>query len=353
MQYSVLKHSILKHARSARAATLSVALLCAAQYGLAQDTPLLSGGVGFFTSTPGGQTTYSPIIQPLLAAPIGKHFFVESRAFFTEDFTPKGSGVPGYDHMHFIGLTYLQGAYIASPHLTIVGGSFLLPFNTYNERLSPIWIGNFQSGPLIQSLGLMNTGVGTGGMVRGSAFSRRKISGDYAAYFSSRDDNQYWEAKRSAGGRGSLYFPDQRLEVGISYSHLLQGVHENFYGGHLWWEPKDTGFQLRSEYSRGHHADGYWFETDYRTKAFGGFDSFIGRFEPTFRMNQSFRRDKVSSDGVPSVNTQQVDFGLDYNLPHNTRILTSYSREFSSKGNVNIWQTGIVYRFLVPAWKGK
>lgn len=42
-------------------------------------------------------------------------------------------------------------------------------------------------------------------------------------------------------------------------------------------------------------------------------------------MNQSFRRDTVVSDGVPLVNTQRADFGLDYNLPHNTRILTSYS----------------------------
>jgi len=44
---------------------------------------------------------------------------------------------------------------------------------------------------------------------------------------------------------------------------------------------------------------------------------------------------------------------LDYNLPHNTRILTSYSRQFSSAGNENIWETGVVYRFLFPTWKGK
>jgi hypothetical protein len=53
------------------------------------------------------------------------------------------------------------------------------------------------------------------------------------------------------------------------------------------------------------------------------------------------------------VNTQRADFGLDYNLPHNTRILTSYSRQYASTDNFNIWQTGIVYRFLFPAWKGK
>jgi hypothetical protein len=328
-------------------------MLCTVRYGIAQDTPLLSGGVGFFTSTNAGQTTYSPTIQPLLAAPIGQHLLVESRAILLESFAPNGGNQPGYDHTHFISLTYLQGDYIASPHLTVVGGSFLIPFNTYNDRLSPIWIGKYQQGPLIASLGTMGTGTGTGGMLSGSALSRSKYSLSYNAYFSSRADNQYFAAKRSAGGRASLYLPDQRLEIGLSYNRLLQDTHENFYGAHVWWEPKNSGFQLRSEFARGHHAQGYWIETAYRTQAFGGLDSYIGRIEPVFRMNQSFRRDTVESDGLPLVNTQRADFGLDYNLPHNTRILTSYSRQFASTGNFNIWQTGIVYRFLFPAWKGK
>jgi hypothetical protein len=332
---------------------LSLAVLSAARYGIAQNTPLLSGGVGFFTSTNAGQTTYSPEFEPLLAAPIGQHFLVESRAILLESFQPNGGGQPGYDHTHFISLTYLQGDYMILPHLTIVGGSFLIPFNTYNDRLSPIWIGNFQSGPLTASLGTLSTGTGTGGMLSGSAISRPKYSISYNAFFSSRVDNQYFEAKRSAGARTSLYLPDQRLEIGVSYDRLLQDTHENFYGAHVWWEPKDSGFQLRSEFARGHHAQGYWIETAYRTQAFGGLDSLIGRLEPVFRMNQSFRRDTNFSDGVPLVNTQRADFGLDYNLPHNTRILTSYSRQFSSTGNSNIWQTGIVYRFLFPAWKGK
>jgi hypothetical protein len=325
------------------------ALRCAT----AQDTPLLSGGVGFFTQTDAGQTTYSPLFEPLVAAPIGAHFLIESRAILLESFAPNGGGHPGYDHSHFISLTYLQGDYFLLPHVTVVGGTFLIPFNTYNDRLTPIWIGNFQGGPLTASIGSLSTGAGTGGMLSGSAIARHNYSVSYNAFFSSRVGNSYFESRRSAGGRASLYMPDQRLEIGLSYNRLLQGTHENFYGAHLWWEPKDSGFQLRSEFARGHHAQGYWIETAYRTNAFGGLDSFVGRFEPVFRMNQSFRRDTVVSDGVPLVNTQQADFGLDYNLPHNARILTSYSRQFSSKGNFNLWQTGIVYRFLFPAWKGK
>jgi hypothetical protein len=353
MPRSILNSNLSRLVSSRRTIALALAIFCATQYGRAQDTPLLSGGVGFFTNTTGGQTTYLPTIQPLVAAPIGSHLLIESRAILLESFSPKGGGQPGYDHSHFISLSFLQGDYIATPHITIVGGTFLLPFNLYNERLSPIWISNFQSGPLIQGVGQFNTGVGTGGMVKGSAISRRKYSIDYAGFFSSRVGNQYFEAKRSLGVRGSLYLPDQRLEVGGSYDRQLQGVHENFYGAHVWWEPKNTAFRFRSEFAQGEHAKGYWVEADYRAQAFGGLDSWIGRLEPVFRINQSFRHDKAASDGLPQANTQIADFALDYNLPHNTRILTSYSRQFSSGGNTNIWQTGIVYRFLFPTWKGK
>lgn len=330
-----------------------LAMLCAVRHATAQDTPLLSGGVGFLTNTNSGNTTYSPTIQPLLAAPIGNHFFVESRAVLSEFFTPNSDGQPGYDHSHFISLAYLQSDYIATPHLTVVGGSFLTPFNTFNERLSPIWINNFQDGPLIAGVGAMGTGTGVGGELRGSAISRNKYSIDYVAYFSTRSGNEQFNSERSTGGRASMYLPDSRLEVGVSYGRLLQGTRENFYGTHVWWEPKDTAFRLRSEFARGHHAQGYWIEADYRTQAFGGLNSWIGRIEPVFRMQQTFRRDTIVSDSLPLVNTQRADFGLNYNLPHNTRILTSYSRQFSSTGDHNIWETGIVYRFLFPTWKGK
>jgi hypothetical protein len=247
----------------------------------------------------------------------------------------------------------VQGDYIASPHFTLVGGYFLIPFNTYNDRLTPIWIGNFQDVPLILSLGILSSGSGLGGMVRGNAIARNKYTIDYAYFYSARSANEQFSAHRGNGGRSILYLPEQRLELGLSYDRLLQGTHENFYGAHAWWEPKDTAFRLRSEFSRGHHAQGYWVEADYRLQAFGGADSAIGRFEPVFRMQQTFRRDTVVSDGLPSVNTQRADFGLDYNLPHNTRILTSYARQFSVTGDHNVWETGIVYRFLFPAWKGK
>jgi len=323
------------------------------QCSFAQNTPLLSGGLGFFTSTNDGATTYLPIAEPLVAAPIGNHFLIESRATLLEVFTPKGGGQEGYNHSHFVALTYLQGDYTLSPHITVVGGSFLTPFATFNERLSPLWINNFQDGPLIAGLGVMQTGTGLGGQLRGSAVSRRKFSIDYAAYFSARSGNEQFNSARSSGGRVDLYLPEQRLEVGTSYGRLLQGTHENFFGIHVWWEPKDTGFRLRSEWARGAYGQGYWVEADYRPMQFGGYNSWIGRFEPLFRMQQTFKTSHAGNDPLPGINTQRADFGLDYNLPHNTRILTSYSRQFSSAKDVNIWETGLTYRFLFPAWKGR
>ena len=330
---------------------LAAMLSCAAQQAAAQDTPLISGGVAFLTSTRGGNTTYLPIMEPLLAAPLGGHLLVESRAYLLEDFYPNGSS--GYNHAHFIGLTYLQGNILASPHLTVVAGDYLLPFNTYNERLSPVWIGNLQDGPSIAGLGLLSSGTGIGGMLRGSAVSNNHFSIEYNAWFSARSSNEQFTSSRSSGGRASLYLPEAGLEAGFSYDRLLQDTEENFYGAHVWWEPRNTALRLRSEFARGQHAQGYWIEADYRTQRFGGADRWTGRFEPVFRMQQTFRIDTLASDSLPPVNTQRADFGFDYNLPHNTRILTSYSRQFSPSGNENIWETGIVYRMLIPAWKGK
>jgi hypothetical protein len=320
----------------------------------AQNTPLISGGVGLLTETNGGITSYVPDLEPLLAAPIGQHILVESRAEILDFVSPKGGDQPGYSHSHYIALAYLQGDFLVARHATLVAGDYLIPFNTYNERLSPVWIGNFQDGPLIAPLGTFSSGSGLGGQLRGNAIERKNFSIDYAWFYSVPSSNEQFTAQRGTGGRASLYLPNQRLEVGLSYDRLLQGTHENFVGAHVWWEPKDTALRLRSEFGLGQHAQGYWVEADYRTQAFGGLDSAIGRVELVFRMQQTFSRDNFAgNDGVPSMNTQRADFGLDYNLPHNTRILTSYARQFSAAGNRNIWETGIVYHFFTPIWKGK
>lgn len=334
---------------------LRMLLLAACAYSLvpnakAQDTPLLSGGVAFFTRTNGGSTSYIPTVAPLLEAPLGKSFLVESRANLLVDFFPTPTG---YDTFRFAGLSYLQLDYIASPHLTIVGGYFLTPFGTYNERLSPIWISNFQDSPLSLPIGVGNgNGSSDGVMVRGSAVATENFSIDYAAYFSANSTNTQFQASRATGARISSYFPKAGLEVGASYARALTQVQTDSYGVHLWWEPIGTPFRFRSEYAHGAHAAGYWMETDYRLSHFRGPESAIGRLEPIFRWQQIFRNSPDPTDGLPPVDTKQVEFGLNYHLPHEVRIQTSYGRQFTPLGDINIWRTGVVYRFLFPAWKG-
>jgi hypothetical protein len=347
-----LRSPQFKMARLARGIVFALAALCVGRYGNAQDIPLISGGIGFFTNTNGGKTTYYPYIKPLIAAPLGSHLLIESRATVLDTFSPDPTG--GYKRNPvFRTMDYLQADVIAGPYLTVVAGEFLTPFGTYNERLAPIWIQTLQDVPLIYGVGTMNTGSSVGGMLRGSAVSTQNYSISYAAYYSSNVNSNYFGSERASGGQSQIYFPKSGLEVGASYGRSLAGVHENNVGAHVWWEPINSPFRFRSEYGHAPHSEGYWFETDYRLSHFGGADSPLGRLEPVFRMQQTFRTMPDPNDGLPSVNTQRADFGLDYHLPHEVRINTSYSRQFSSNQNVNIWETGIIYRFLFPTWKGK
>lgn len=336
---------------------IAAVMLLIAAFGLeqplhSQDTPLISGAVGFLTRTRGGNTSYAPTIAPVLAAPVGNHLLFESRATLVETFAPTRTS-RGYDHTFFMGTAFAQVDYLANRHLTIIGGYYILPFGTYNERLVPIWISNLQDGPLIYGLGNVGSGSGTGAQVRGNVVAKENFSIDYTAYISARSTNYQINSERSTGGRTSVYFPRARLEVGASYSHLMEGNHANAIGTHVWWEPAKLPLRIRSEYAHGPHSQGYWVEADYRLSQLNGRAHWASRFEPVFRIQQTFRNSPDNTDELPSADTQGVDFGLDYHLPHEVRINTSYSRQFSSTGNVNLWETGIVYRFLFPTWKAK
>ena len=318
----------------------------------AQNAPLISGAAGFSSSTTGGRTGLQPAIIPVVVSPLGRNLLVESRFGFIEILQQK-AGSSDYTHKFSTSVQYLQLDATVTPRLTMVMGRFLTPFGTYNERLSPIWIGNFQDAPIIAAIGTRTTGSSNGVMLRGALFSTPTMQLNYVTYFSVASTLSKFESARAAGERTELYFPRARLEVGASYGAFLQDTHYNSAGAHLWWLPPRTNFQLRSEYAHGPHAQGYWLETDYRLARFSGPDSVIGRLEPVFRMEQSFRNSPGQGDGLPAADTQRATFGLNYHFPHEVRLITSYGRTFSSTGNSNTWETSLSYRFLFPAtWRG-
>jgi len=316
----------------------------------AQNAPIISGAVGFLTTTSNGATAYQPVLAPVGVLPLGEHLLVESRAYIEGFIAPENGNSGPYQGSFFAGLQCLQLDYLATSRLTVTAGDFLTPFGTYNERLSPIWISKLQDAPLIAPIGI-GDGSSLGGMLRGAAYSNSHVQLNYAAYFSAASNVSQFPAERAAGGQFSMYLPEKRLEIGTSYSRLLQGQQGNSTGVHLWWQPYSAPLAIRSEYAHGPHSQGYWIEAAYRLSQWGGPESWLGRLEPVFRMQQAFR-DSPGGDHLPPVDTQRADFGLDYHLPHEVRINTSYARQFSSTGDHNIWETTLTYRFLFPAWKG-
>ena len=328
-------------------------LLFGAVYSIrAQDTPLLSGGAGFLTQTTAGNTTYIPTVAPVLEFPITDRLLIESKANLLESAFPRPGR--GYDTSHYVALAYLQGDFQANSHATLTGGYFYTPFNTFNERLSPIWINSFTDGPLISSIGVgSSSGSILGGMIRGNAFHNASASITYDLYFSANSAKEQFSSTRLAGTRVGFYFPRTGLEGGVSFNRVLQGTHSSNTGAHLWWTPPGSRLRFRSEYGHAVHSQGYWFELGSQLAGPADSARFIARVEPVFRFQQTFRSKPDATDGLPGANTQRADFGLNYRLRNELRINTSYSRRFSTTGNANIWQSGLVYRFLFPAWRSK
>ncbi len=336
---------------------LAILSSCMSSHGqTGHDVPLISGGAGMFSSTNEGFTFLQPVVAPVLALPLGPHVLVESRADLRGFY--QQTDETGPFHGSFTAtLEYLQADFLVNRHLTVTAGRFLVPFGTYGERLGALWIRNLQDSPLIYGLGTRTSGASDGLMLRGNVFSNARFTIDDTAFFSAKVGSGQFEAGRAVGDRVNVFFPAHRLELGASAERFLQSTpqevpHRNTGGIHVWWLPWRTPLQFRSEYAHGPHSEGYWAETTYRLSQLGGEHSVVGRLEPVFRMQQTFRLSPGGAgDGVPSANTKQADFGFDYHLPHEVRLNTSYSRTFSTV-NGNIWDISLTYRFLFPVWKG-
>jgi hypothetical protein len=53
------------------------------------------------------------------------------------------------------------------------------------------------------------------------------------------------------------------------------------------------------------------------------------------------------------VDTRQFEFGVNYYFQDGLRAVSSYGRQFSQSGNMNIWTVGLTYRFAIPLGHGE
>ncbi|MBZ5598782.1 MAG: hypothetical protein LAN83_10700 [Acidobacteriia bacterium] len=313
-----------------------------------RPVPILTGAAGYFTKVDGGQNELVPEINPVLLVPFGDHWLVESRAGFEGEFERPEGGGP-YGGMVGKEIDYLQLDYIANPYVTVTAGRFLTPFGIYNERLYPIWIRNLQQEPLIFPI---STGSSDGVMLRGGFPLNSKVNLNYAAYFSTLSTVNKFESDRTTGARIGVFLPGPRIEAGFSWQKKLQEERPNSFGCHFAWQPNPLPLNLRSEYAWSPEASGYWIEAAYRLSQVPFWKGTMRRTEIVGRAQQYFagaiEEAEAEEYGLPDVNTQQGDFGLNFYIRDGLRASASYGRRFSPDGNSNQWTVGIAYRFALP-----
>jgi hypothetical protein len=311
--------------------------------------PILTGNVGTFSFVTAGQNLIDTQINPVLLVPMGDRWLIEARAEFEGKFQRPLDGGPygGPVNKH---VDYAQIDYIASPYITITAGRFLTPFGIFNERLYPVWIRALQPDPLILPI---NTAPSDGAMLRGGFPVNTRANLNYSVYVSATSIGiSSVDSERHVGGRVGFFFPGPRLEVGGSWQRTLQDDRKNAFGFHLAWQPSKAPLNLRSEFAHSFEGSGYWIEGAYRLSQARFWQKAMRRTEVVARMQQ-FYTGEISPDGaaalgLPSANTREADFGVNYFLRDGLKGIASYGRQFSSAGNANQWSFGFAYRFLIP-----
>ncbi len=316
----------------------------------AGHAPVIQGGAGYVHNVSGGAPTLEPQIDPVLLIAFGRHFLLESRTDFTGFFQRQDQTSGPFTGKVFKTVEYAQIDWLANTHATVVGGRYLLPFGLYNERLEPIWIRNLQDSPLTASVGTRTTGAGDGLMVRGVALQRPAISAQYSVYGSAHSGINQFDSARTAGMDASVFLPGKRLEVGSSWQRFLENRHITSGAFYLSWQPPSTGLDVKAEQDISYFGHGYWIEAAYRESRMS-LPQFARSLQPVVRMQQFFPSNG-GGNGLPRVRTERFDFGVNYYLRDNLRLLSSYGRSFESQRNLNIWNLGLTYRFTIPLWFG-
>ncbi len=310
--------------------------------------PVVTGFMAFQSSFAPGEQHVNPVFDPLILLPLGDKLLIESEFEMNLDVV-RGDGQWGpaaVDH----GIEYLQLNYIAHPNLTITAGRFLTPFGIYRERVHPLWVRNLQEEPIIFA---MNENSSNGAMLRGAASLSPKVNLTYAGYYSIPTSWKLMTSDRRAGGRASLFFPNQRIEIGASFSRTLGDLPYNMFGMDATWNLKKIPLDIRAEGLRNAVlGSGYWVEGAYRLNKLGS-SAFLRKSQVVLRGEQYFApgvapmgdmaEDAMSE--LPDRNTKRVGIGWNYYLTNGIRLNTSFGRNFAFGENGNTWGAGITYRF--------
>jgi hypothetical protein len=313
--------------------------------------PVVSGGAGYVFNSTAGVPTLEPQVDPVLLVPFGSHLLLESRTDFTGFFQRRNQTSGPYGGKVFKTVEYAQLDWLASSRVIVSGGKYLLPFGLYNERLEPIWIRNLQDTPLTLPIGTRTSGAGDGVMLRGVAAQARQFSIQYSAYFSARSGINQLEAARTAGGDVSAYFYRAGIEIGTSWQRFLQNRQINNSAVYLSWQPPSSGVDVKAEYDYSYFGYGYWAEGAYRLDRLN-LPAGLGRLQPVVRMQELWPL-HGGGNGLPRIQTRRFDFGLNYYLRDNLRLVSSYGRSFSTAQNANAWNLGVTWRFTMPLWPGR
>jgi hypothetical protein len=316
----------------------------------AGHVPIISGGFGYIHNVNGGVPTLMPQIDPVLVAPFGRRFLLESRTDFTGVFQREDLTSGPYKGSVFTSVDYAQLDWLVNTHVMPVGGKYLLPFGLYNERLGPIWVKNLQDPPFTVSIGTRTSGAGDGLLLRGVAVQTPTLSTQYSAYYSVHCGVEQLQSARTAGGDVSVFFSRPRFEIGTSYQRFLESRHINNSAVYISWQPLEASLDVKSEYDYSYFGSGYWIEGAYRLDRLS-LPSLIQKVQFVGRMQQVFPHNG-GGNGIPQVRTDRFDAGLNYYLRDNLRIISSYARSFSSQRNANVWDVGFTYRFTIPLWFG-
>ncbi len=312
--------------------------------------PVISGGAGYVQNIAGGVNSLEPQVDPVLLVPFGRHFLLESRTDFTGFFQRENQTSGPYKGKVFKDVEFAQLDWLADSHVTVVGGRYLLPFGLYNERLEPLWIRNLQDFPYSATIGTRTSGAGVGLMLRGVAVQTPRLTAQYSAYFSARSGINQFSAARTAGADGSVFLTQPRVEIGASWQRFLQDRHINNTAAYVSWQPHDGAFDVKAEYDYSYFGRGYWIELAYRLKSDSA-PRVLQNFQPVVRMEELFPL-HGGGNGLPQLKTKRPEFGLNYYLRDNVRLVSSYGRSFSSSQNMNLWNFGVTYRFTIPLWFG-